>query len=73
MPANTPNKGPKISTFIRIFFVPTIMIKAGIMYFGLNYSMYPGEGYGYGLATCIALTMMNFAYFIWTFRNYSED
>lgn len=67
------NKAPKISTYIRIFFVPTILIKAGIMFFGLNYSMYPGEGYGYGLIACILLTILNFSYFLWKFRNYSED
>lgn len=72
-PTTKLNKAPKVSTYIRIFFVPTILIKTGIMFFGLNYSMYPGDGYGYGLAICIALTLTNFAYFIWTFRNYSEE
>lgn len=73
MSKDAKNKSPKISTFLRIFFLPTIVIKAGIMFFGLNYSMYPGEGYGYGLIICICLTLMNFAYFLWKFRNYSED
>jgi hypothetical protein len=67
------SSGPKVSTFIRIFLVPTLVIKSGIMFFGLNYSMYPGEGYGYGLAICLALTIINFGIFLWTFRNYSDD
>jgi len=55
----------QLSQYIRIFLVPTLLNKALILYFGLNYSMYPGEGYGYGLSICILLTLASFAYFIW--------
>jgi hypothetical protein len=55
----------KLKTYIRIFLVPTLINKAFLLYFGLQYSMYPGEGYGYGLIITICLTLFSFAYFVW--------
>ena len=43
----TPRKG-LIFEFVFAYFCPTILTKILILYFGLNYSQYPGEGYGYG-------------------------
>ena len=37
--------------------MPTLIGKTGVMFFGLNYSQYPGEGYGYGLVASILLTV----------------
>lgn len=65
-------KNPNIGALLRIFLIPTLVIKSGIMFFGLNYSRYPDEGYGYGLAISVALIFIAFAAFLWTFRNYTE-
>ena len=53
-------------SYVRMLFVPTIFTKTLIMFFGLNYAMYPGEGYGYGLASAICLSVFTFSYFVWS-------
>lgn len=53
-------------SYIRMLFVPTIFTKTLIMFFGLNYAMYPGEGYGYGLAVAICFSICTFSYFVWS-------
>lgn len=57
---------PHLKKYLKIFLVPTLITKSCIFYFGLQYSMYPGEGYGYGLIASIAFTLSSFAYFIWS-------
>lgn len=52
--------------YAKQLFIPIIVTKSFIMYFGLNYSMYPGEGYGYGLACAIGCGVASFSYFIWS-------
>lgn len=65
LPERKEARSPKLEGYLRTFLVPTLLNKAFIMYFGLQYSMYPGEGYGYGLAITVSLTLVSFAYFIW--------
>ena len=43
-----------------------------MLYFGLNYSEYPGEGYGIGLVISICFTLSTLGYFIWKYRNYED-
>jgi len=57
---------PHLKKYLKIFLVPTLITKSCIFYFGLQYSMYPGEGYGYGLIAAITFTLSSFAYFIWS-------
>lgn len=52
--------------FARTLVLPLIVIKVILLYFGLNYSQYPDEGYGYGLAATIAFSLASFAYFLWS-------
>lgn len=62
------SKDPDLREFMayaRTLFMPLIVTKSFIMYFGLNYSMYPGEGYGYGLAASIIVSIANLSFFIW--------
>lgn len=59
---------PHFFAFVRTFFVPMLVTKAFILYFGLNYSMYPGEGYGYGLVISLCVTLFSFAFLIWSHR-----
>ncbi len=65
-------KKTKLWDFIRAVLMPTLIGKSLIMYFGLNYSEYPGEGYGYGLAASIAFTVIMLLIFIWKYRNYED-
>ncbi|MES2965125.1 MAG: hypothetical protein V4760_14665 [Bdellovibrionota bacterium] len=51
--------------FLRIALVPLMVTKVLILYFGIHYSMYPGEGYGYGLAFFCAFTVISCLVFIW--------
>ena len=59
--------------YIRIFLLPTLVLKGFIMYFGLNYAMYPDRGYGTGLLISMALALCNFGYFLYVHWNDSED
>lgn len=65
-------KTAELKDFIFPFLVPTLIGKSLVLYFGLNYSEYPGEGYGYGLIITIAFTLTMMARFLWRFRD-TED
>lgn len=58
--------------FIRSFLLPTLIGKSLVLYFGINYSLSPGEGYGYGLAAAIAFTLCSLCLFAWKYRNHEE-
>lgn len=55
----------EFTAFLRVALVPMLVTKAFILYFGINYSLYPGEGYGYGLAFFCAFTVGSCLLFIW--------
>ena len=61
----------KLLNYIRIFIVPTLALKAAVLYFGIQYSLNPDEGYGWGLLISILLTLTNFAIFL--FKNWTEN
>lgn len=50
-----------------------LVTKSFMLYFGLNYAMYPGDGYGWGLAFTMAFTLGSFLYFIWSNRLESDE
>lgn len=52
--------------YVRTLIMPLIVMKVFLLYFGLNYSRYPGEGYGYGLIATFAVSAASFGYFIWS-------
>ena len=62
----------EIRDLIQSFLMPTIVGKSLVYYFGLNYSSYPDEGYGYGLALSIAFTVFMLLRFVWKYRDYEE-
>ncbi len=71
----TEEKSPPKNTlaqFIRAFLVPTLIGKLFILYFGLNYSEYPGEGYGIGLVISILYTVMMLMLFLWKYRHHED-
>jgi hypothetical protein len=70
-----PNSGDpdqkEFFAFMRTAFVPLIFTKALVLYFGVQYSAYPGEGYGWGLLITISVTLISFAIFI--YKNQSAE
>lgn len=52
--------------------MPTLIGKTFILYFGINYSNEPGEGYGYGLIVSILFTTISLGCFAWSYRNQEE-
>jgi hypothetical protein len=61
-----------LKDFIRSFLMPTLVGKTLVLYFGINYSMSPDEGYGYGLAASIAFTVVGLLALIWKYRDQEE-
>ena len=53
-----------------MFLVPTLIGKLLLFYFGLMYTAYPGEGYGYALLASIVFTVTMVARFLWKYRDY---
>ena len=51
---------------------PHIAGKVMLLYFGINYAERPGEGYGYGLAFAICLSVVLVARFLYRSRNYED-
>ncbi len=62
-----------LTTFIPTFLIPLIFTKSAILYFGINWGNYPGEGYGYGFFASVMFGVINFSYFLWRNRKYKED
>lgn len=55
--------------FVVVFAFPTIVNKVFMVYFGLQYSNYPGEGYGYGLVATILFLSFTMGRLIWKYRH----
>jgi hypothetical protein len=58
--------------YLRTFILPTLFLKIAILYFGLEYSSYPGQGYGWGLLAAVVASLANFGFFLWKTRNSPE-
>jgi hypothetical protein len=64
----------RLLKYVKAFLVPTLFFKGCILYFGLNYSRFPDEGYGWGLVASISLSLGNFAIFLYcAWRDDAED
>lgn len=61
----------KFIRYLRTFLVPTFILKTAILYCGIHYASYPGEGYGWGLIFSILLSLCNFGLFI--YKNWEEE
>ena len=61
-----------LSDFIKVFLFPTLLNKAFLLYFGLNYAEHPGEGYGYGLVATILFLAFTVGNFVWRYRNVED-
>lgn len=71
-PSQEAPKQLKISDLLMPFLFPTLVGKSLILYFGLNYSNEPGEGYGVGLVISILFTLTMIGRFLWKTRNYVD-
>ena len=54
-----------LRAFLKTAFVPTVITKAFVFFFGIQYSRYPGEGYGWGLLAAISFTLFGFVRFLY--------
>jgi hypothetical protein len=67
-----PDKKTVLKDFILAFLVPTLVNKMFMLYFGLNYSEFPGEGYGYGLVASILFLIFSLVRLVWKYRNVED-
>ncbi len=61
-----------LKDFLKTLIVPLVINKFFMMYFGLMYSNYPDEGYGYGFAATIFFLLANCGFFIWKYRDIED-
>jgi len=61
-----------LKDFVIVFAVPTLINKAFMIYFGLMYADYPGEGYGYGLVATIIVLCFTMGRLIWKYRHIQD-
>ncbi|MEN0058075.1 MAG: hypothetical protein AAGB31_04520 [Bdellovibrio sp.] len=66
------NSSKTLRDFIQALLVPLLINKAFMFYFGINYSKYPGEGYGYGLIATVIILVLGLARLIWKYRNIED-
>lgn len=52
--------------FLRTALGPMLIAKSLILFFGINYSQYPGEGYGWGLVVTISSSLAMLGWFVWS-------
>lgn len=61
-----------LADFIKVLVLPLLINKGFMLYFGLNYSNNPGEGYGYGLIATILFLFFTIGRFLWKYRNVED-
>lgn len=66
------SKKPKLAEFLKSFLMPTFVGKSLVLYFGLMYSNYPGEGYGYGLAASAGFTVVSLCLFAYKYKDVED-
>jgi hypothetical protein len=57
-----------LSGLIKFMFFSTAVNKCFLFYFGINYSRYPGHGYGWGLLASVLYMLGSAGYLIYRFR-----
>lgn len=63
---------PILIDFVKSLLMPLLVGKGLVYYFGLQYSQYPGEGWGYGLAAAILFTVGGLLRFFWKYRHIQD-
>lgn len=62
----------RLKDFIIAFIFPTAINKIFMLYFGLNYSNHPDEGYGYGLIATIVFMFIMIGRFLWKYKDIED-
>lgn len=70
--APKPANNTIIKDLVKVFLVPTLINKFFMLYFGLNYSNHPGEGYGYGLAATLLFLAFTVGRFLWKYKDIED-
>lgn len=58
--------------FLKVFLLPMMINKFFLLYFGVNYSNYPGRGYGYGLILALITLAITIGSFLWKYRDIQD-
>jgi hypothetical protein len=66
------NSQAVLKDFIKTFIGPVLLNKIAMMYFGLNYSNHPGEGYGYGLLMSIGFLLFTMGMLVWKYKDIED-
>ena len=66
------NSKKVLKDFIVSFLMPTLIGKSFVLYFGIQYSNFPGEGYGYGLIISLLITFLNLIRFALKYKDHEE-
>jgi hypothetical protein len=64
-----PEKPRSYRPLFVFLFTSTTLNKAVMFYFGINYSNYPGHGYGYGLLASLSYLVCSAGYLIYKYRD----
>ncbi len=59
--------------FILTLVLPMLVNKVFMMYFGMHYAIYPGEGYGYGLCATIVVMILILGFLVWKYKDYNDE
>ena len=62
----------RLIPYLRVFLLPTLLLKTLLFYFGIQYSKYPGEGYGWGMLIVVVISVVNISIFLWQTWDESE-
>ncbi len=63
--AAKPSESRQLFYFLRAVLLPLLITKSFLFYFGIQYSRYPGQGYGWGAFISGSFTVVMLIYFIW--------
>ncbi len=55
------------------FLFPVVIGKMALVYTGLMYSAYPGDGWGYALSAILVFTVSMVARFLWKYRHWDDN
>ncbi len=74
---NKPEKNKNASNivvrdFVKTLLFPMLVNKAFMLYFGLNYSSNPGQGYGYGLVLTVVVLFTTIGVFLWKYKDIED-
>jgi hypothetical protein len=70
--SSSPETNTVMKDFLKTLLIPLTLNKFLMMYFGLNMSEHPGEGYGYGFTFSVAFLLISVGRFVWKYRNVED-